>query len=117
MKNGKCKGRRTSDEHMKFGKVSDLSPCAPFPKREAGKAYMRVVRENNRDSPSIYFRVKTQMGRFNALIPCIPFSRPSTSSGQAPQEKGTMTIIKQLDHFELPLSRHSGEGCRAAEVG
>ena len=33
---------------------------------------------------------------FNALIPCIPFSRPSTSSGQAPQEKGTMTFILQI---------------------
>ena len=50
----------------------------------------------NRDSPSTYLRAKTALGWFNALIPCIPFSRPSTNSGQAPQKKGTMTFIFNL---------------------
>ena len=26
-------------------------------------------------------------------------------------------FIKQSDHFDLPLSRHPGEGCRACEAG
>ncbi len=47
MQNGKCKlkgrssnwGRGWKDgfnEHIKFDRVSNLTPCAPFPKREGG---------------------------------------------------------------------------------
>ena len=54
---------------------------------------MRKGEDATRDSPLTYLRAKTVLSWFNALIPCIPFSRPSTGSGQAPQEKGTMTFI------------------------
>ena len=57
----------------------------------------------------------------NALIPCIPFSR---LAGEGDDDLLFQYIrdlvfpfIKQLDHLELPLSLHPGEGCELARRG
>ena len=54
----------------------------------------------------------------HALIPCIPFSRlAGEGDNHSLYIKNLAFVLKQLDHFELPLSRHPEEGCRACEAG
>ena len=58
---------------------------------------------------------------FNALIPCIPFSR---LAGEGDDDihftyikNLAFLFVKQSDHLDLLLSRHPGEGCRASRDG